>query len=34
MPKRSCDLNPIPASVLYDCLDEIIPIDLVTSTMN
>ena len=26
MPKKSCDLDPIPTSVLYDCLDEIIPI--------
>ena len=32
MPKKSCDLDPIPTSVLYDCLDEIIPI--VTSIMN
>ena len=32
MPKKSCDLDPIPASVLYDCLDKIIPI--VTSIMN
>ena len=31
MPKKSCDLDPIPTSVLYDCLDEIIPI--VTSIM-
>ena len=26
MPPKSCDLNPIPTPVLYDCLDEIIPI--------
>ena len=26
MPPKSCDLNPIPTSVLYDCLDEVIPI--------
>ena len=26
MPKKSYDLDPIPTSVLYDCLDEIIPI--------
>ena len=26
MPKKSCDLDPIPTSALYDCLDEIIPI--------
>ena len=26
MPKKSRDLDPIPTSVLYDCLDEIIPI--------
>ena len=26
MPQKSCDLDPIPTSVLYDCLDEIIPI--------
>ena len=26
MPKKFCDLDPIPTSVLYDCLDEIIPI--------
>ena len=26
MPKKSCDLDPIPTPVLYDCLDEIIPI--------
>ena len=32
MPKKSCGLDPIPTSVLYDCLDEIIPI--VTSIMN
>ena len=32
MPKKSCDLDPIPISVLYDCLDEIIP--TVTSIMN
>ena len=32
MPKKSCDLDPIPTSDLYDCLDEIIPI--VTSIMN
>ena len=32
MPKKSCDLDPIPTSVLHDCLDEIIPI--VTSIMN
>ena len=32
MPKKSCDLDPIPTSVLYDCLDEIIPI--VTSIVN
>ena len=32
MPKKSCDLDPIPTSVLYDCLDEIILI--VTSIMN
>ena len=27
MPKKSCDLDPIPTSVLYDCFDEIIPSD-------
>ena len=32
MPQKSCDLDPIPTSVLSDCLDEIIPI--VTSIMN
>ena len=32
MPKKSRDLDPIPTSVLYDCLDEIIPI--VTSITN
>ena len=32
MPQKSCDLDPIPTSVLYDCLDEIVPI--VTSIMN
>ena len=32
MPRKSCDLHPIPTYVLYDCLDEIIPI--VTSIMN
>ena len=32
MPQKSCDLDPIPTSVLYDCLGEIIPI--VTSIMN
>ena len=26
MPNRSFDLDPIPTSVLYDCLEEIIPI--------
>ena len=31
MPQKSCDLDPIRTSVLYDCLDEIIPI--VTSIM-
>ena len=32
MIKKSCDLDPIPTSVLYDCLDKIIPI--VTNIMN
>ena len=32
MPPKSYDLDPIPTSVLYDCLDEVIPI--VTSIMN
>ena len=32
MPQKSCDLDHIPTSVLYDCLDEIIPI--VTSIIN
>ena len=32
MPKNSCNLDPLPSSVLCDCLDEIIPI--VTSIMN
>ena len=32
MPQKSCDLDPIPTSVLYDCLKEIIPI--VTSIIN
>ena len=32
MPKKSCDLDPIPTSVLYDCLDEIIL--LVTSIIS
>ena len=32
MPQNSFDLDPIPTSLLYDCLDEIIPI--VTSIMN
>ena len=32
MPQKSCDLDPIPTSVLYDCLDEIIP--MVISIMN
>ena len=32
MPKNSCDLDHIPTPVLYDCLDEIIPI--VTSIIN
>ena len=32
MPQKSCDLDPIPISVLYGCLDEIIPI--VTSITN
>ena len=32
MPQNSGDLDPIPSSALYDCLDEIIPI--VTSIMN
>ena len=26
MPPKSCDLDPIPTPVLYDCLDEIVPI--------
>ena len=25
MPQKSCDLDPMPTSVLYDCLDENIP---------
>ena len=25
MPRKSCDLDPIPTSVLYDCLDELFP---------
>ena len=32
MPKNSCDLDTIPTSVLYDCLDDIIPI--LTCIMN
>ena len=32
MPQKSCDLDPIPTSVLYDCLDE--NILTVTSIMN
>ena len=32
MRQKSCDLDPIPTSVLYDCLDETIPI--VTNIMN
>ena len=32
MPKKSCDLDPIPTTILYDCLDKIIPI--VTCIMN
>ena len=32
MPQKSCDLDPIPTSALYYCLDEIVPI--VTSIMN
>ena len=32
VPSKSCDLDPIPTPVLYNCLDGIIPI--VTSTMN
>ena len=32
MPQKSCDLDPIPTSVLYDCSDEFIPI--VTSIIN
>ena len=32
MPKKSCDLDSTPTSVLYDCLDKIIPI--VISIMN
>ena len=32
MPPKSCYLDPMPTSVLYDCLGEIIPI--VTSIMN
>ena len=32
MPQKSCELDPITTSVLYDCLDEIIPI--VTSIIN
>ena len=32
MPKKSCDLDPIPALLLFDCLDEITPI--VTDIMN
>ena len=25
MPKKSCDFDPIPTSVLYDCLDKLFP---------
>ena len=32
MPKKSCDLDPIPASVLFSCVDEITP--LITTIMN
>ena len=32
MPKKSCALDPIPASLLLECLDEIVP--TVTSVMN
>ena len=32
MPQKSCDLDPIPTSVFYGCLDEIISI--VTSIIN
>ena len=33
MPKKSCDLNPIPTPILHDCLEEITPIaaDIVKS---
>ena len=32
MPVTSCDLDPIPASLLLDCLDELVPI--ITKIMN
>ena len=32
MPKKSCELDPVPTSVLYDCLDKIILI--LTSIMH
>ena len=32
MPKKSCSLDPIPASLLFDCLDEIVP--CITMIMN
>ena len=32
IPKKSCDLDPIPTSILHDCLDEITPI--VTDIVN
>ena len=36
MPKKSCDLDPIPTPILHDCLDEITPIvtDIVNKSLS
>ena len=36
MPKQSCDLGPIPAPILHDCLEEITPIaaDIINKSLS
>ena len=36
MPKKSCDLDPIPTPILHDCLEEITPIvaDIVNKSLS
>ena len=35
MPKKSCDLDPIPSSLFHDCLDELIPVirDIINTSL-